>query len=95
MLGVVLGEGVLVHANWAQPGFESVVDLAVGVQHSLALFAKNGLILDQGQVLNVFHGCVHAADGCDNSCGADLVAGPEVPAKADSVSLLSLVEVHI
>jgi len=94
VLSVVCRERTFLLTCGTSPSFEAEIDLTVRIQHGLAGFAGDGRILDQSHVLNLFHGGVNAANR-DNDPGLpDLVAGPKVPRKADTILLLSLIEVH-
>ena len=82
-------------ADRASPVFEPEVDLAVRVQHRLALLAQNRLVLDQSHSFNLFERSVDRSYRHDDSSLGDLVAGPVVPRESKAVLVLSLVEVHL
>ena len=60
---VVRWELVLGTTAWASPSLVAEVDAAEGVQHSVAGFAPDRLVLDERQASNLLEGCVHTADG--------------------------------
>lgn len=94
VLRVVGRERTFLLTRGTSPSLEAEIDLTVRIQHGLAVLAGDWRILHQSHVLNLFHGRVHAANGHNDPGLADLVAGPEVPRKADAIFLLSLIEVH-
>lgn len=88
----MLRELVLVLTRGTSPTFESEVYFRVGVQDGLALLAGHGRVLNQRHVFNLFHWRVEAADRNHDTRGAYFVAGPEVPAEADSILVFSLIK---
>ena len=85
IVGVVLRERVLALTRATLPGLIPEVDDAVWVEDRGAGFAEHWRVLHKCHVFNVLKGRVHAADGNDYPCGADLVAGPEVPRKSNAI----------
>ena len=79
VVGVVGWELVLVLTSGAVPDLVSEVNLTVRVKNSIALGAGDCLILHQRHVLDLFQRRVHAADGHDDACCANLVTWPVVP----------------
>jgi hypothetical protein len=81
--------------NRATPVFKPEINLAMRVQHCLALFAEYRLILNQGHIFNLLQWGVNSTHRDHNSGLCNLVARPVVPGEAESVLGFSLIEIHI
>lgn len=58
------------------------------------LFAGDGLVVDQRQILAFLEGGVKSSDGNDSSGGFDAGCRPGIEGEADSVLVLDFLKVH-